>query len=561
MGDPGDVDQGSPPDRSLGRFLGTLAAVAVVYFVAARVGLLLAFQETNAAPAGIAFAAILFLGRRVSIAIYLSAFLANATVFQQNKPGAPWIIPVSLVIAAGNTLEAVAGGALLGRLSRGRNPFARAADGFAFVLVAMVMCLASSIIGSITLCVAGVAPWAAWRTVWFTWWLGDTAGVLVVTPLFLAWRRESMIAWSAAKRVEAALSFILLFVVAESLFGGWFPTNIVKSLPYLILPFLLWTAFRMGPRGVATAAALSSVVAIWGTIHGQGAFVGASLNPSLLLLQAFVCVTTVTAIALAATIEELRRAEELNRSTAKIKAINEELTQFADIVSHDLKAPLRGIISLSTWIADDYKDALGDEGRENLSGLCGRAHRMNDLIDGILRYSSAGREELSLVVVETRELVAEVIAALAPSCDITVEIEGDLPKVVYDRTQLSQVFQNLIDNAIKHMEKPAGRVTVSCRRARDLWEFSVRDDGPGIPSAHFERIFKIFQTLKPKDEASSTGIGLSLVKRYVERHGGTVEVRSVVGEGSTFSFTVPRRTIAGAKEGTEADPWTGLYRT
>src|SRR5262249_22040497 len=146
----------------------------------------------------------------------------------------------------------------LRRLSRGRNPFARAADGFAFVLVAMLMCLSSSIIGSTTLCIAGVAPWPSWKTIWFTWWLGDTAGVLVVTPLFLAWLRPSMLAWSRGKRVEAALSFILLYVVAESLFGGWLPTGVVKSLPYLILPFLLWTAFRMGPRGVATAAALSS---------------------------------------------------------------------------------------------------------------------------------------------------------------------------------------------------------------------------------------------------------------------------------------------------------------
>jgi signal transduction histidine kinase len=553
------------PSSSIGRFVGILAAVAAVYFLAARLGLLLAFQETNAspvwAPAGIAFAAVLFLGYRVSAAVFLGALLANATVFFENKPGAAWIIPVSLVIALGNTLEAVAGAVLLRRLSGARNPFSRAQDGFTFVFVAMVMCLLSATVGTTSLCVAGAAPWPAFRTVWFTWWLGDTAGVLIVTPLFLSWLRPSMITWTPRKRAEAALSFLLLIVVSQSLFGGWFPTGMVKSLPYLILPFLLWTAFRMGPRGVATAAALSSGVAIWGTVRGYGPFAGASLNNSLILLQAFVCVTTVTAIALAATIEELRQAEELNRSTAELKSINEELTQFADVVSHDLKAPLRGIISLSTWIADDYRDALDDEGRENLRLLVGRAHRMNELIDGILQYSRAGRQDLKLAVIETGALVAEVISTLAPPASVAVKTEGAFPAVVYDRTQLTQIFQNLIDNAVKHLEKAEGSITVSCRAARDFWEFSVRDDGPGIPEQHFERIFKIFQTLKPKDEVESTGIGLTLVKRYVERHGGAVTVRSIVGEGSTFSFTVPKRLNDGRRAGMENDPWTGLYRS
>jgi signal transduction histidine kinase len=544
------------------RLYGALLAVAVLYYGAARLGLLLAFETTNVSPVwpptGIALAAVLLLGYRVWPAIFAGAFLANAVVFVENRSAAAWILPVSAAIALGNTLEALTGAFLLRRFSNPASPFRRSRDAFVFVLVAMLMCLVSASIGSVSLFVAGVAPWGAWRTIGFTWWLGDAAGALVVTPLLITWVRRYSIPWSALRRVEAAALAALLFAVGQGLFGGWFAAPVITSLPYVVLPFLLWAAFRFGPRGAASAAALASVLAIWGTIHHHGPFAGASLNDSLLLLQAFVCVTAVTAIVLAATVDELRQAEELNRSAAQLKRTNEELAQFADVVSHDLKAPLRGIISLATWIAEDNRDVLGEEGQENLKLMVGRSHRMNNLIEGILQYSRAGRQALRPEPIETSSTVAEVIATIVPPDTIVVTIEGDLPTVVYDRTQLTQIFQNLIDNAVRHMGKPEGEVVVSCRDARGFWEFCVRDSGVGIPEQHFERIFKMFQTLKPKDEVESTGIGLSLVKRYVERHGGAVEVRSTVGEGSSFFFTVPKQTTRRPRA-LEEDSWNEPY--
>jgi signal transduction histidine kinase len=535
----------APARLSRRSFLGVLAGIAAIYYGAARLGLLLAFQDTNASPVwpptGIAFAAILLFGYRTWPAIFVGAFLANAAVFVEHHAMAPWIIPVSAAIAAGNTLEAVTGTLLLERWAGTRSPFRRSQDAFTFALVAMLMCLVSSAIGTASLCLGGAAPWGAFWTVGFTWWLGDAAGALVVTPVLITWFQRSSVVWSPSMRLEAALLFLLLIVVAQSLFGGWFAVGAIDSLSYLVLPFLLWAAFRFGARGVASAAAVASVLAIWGTIHGHGPFARASLNDSLLLLQAFVCVTATTAIVLAATVDELRNAEELNRSAAKLKSINEELAQFADVVSHDLKAPLRGIISLATWIAEDHRDALNKDGQENLRLMVGRAHRMSNLIEGILQYAREGRRALKPELIESRTIVAEVIASLAPPDTIAVEIEGDLPAVIYDRTQFTQIFQNLIDNAVRHLGKPQGRVVVSCRDGKDAWEFSVSDTGVGIQEQHFERIFRMFQTLKPKDEVESTGIGLSLVKRYVERHGGAVTVRSTPGEGATFCFTVPKQ--------------------
>ena len=231
---------------------------------------------------------------------------------------------------------------------------------------------------------------------------------------------------------------------------------------------------------------------------------------------------------------------QLERKLEEIHRINTELNDFAYIVSHDLKAPLRAICSLAHWIKEDNADSLDEEGQENLTLLIDRTGRMNSLIEGILRYSRIGRLEPTAEPIDSHQTALDVIDSLAPPKSLDVRIEGTLPKISYDRTHLTQLFQNLVGNAITHLDKPHGRIVVSARDIDRFWEFSVRDTGVGIDEKHFERIFKIFQSLKPRDEVASTGIGLSLVKAITERHGGTVRVESTLGEGSTFSFTVPK---------------------
>jgi PAS domain S-box-containing protein len=220
---------------------------------------------------------------------------------------------------------------------------------------------------------------------------------------------------------------------------------------------------------------------------------------------------------------------------------NRELEDFAYVVSHDLKAPLRGISSLTNWIAEDYADQLDAEGREFLDDLKGQARLMHNLIDGILQYSRVGRGKVAPESVDADTLVRETIESLSPPESIEIRVDGILPLVTYDYTHLHQVFQNLIDNAIRHLGKPEGEIVISCRETRTAFEISVRDTGVGIPERHFERIFKMFQTLGTDAGSDSTGIGLALVKRIVERHGGTVRVESTEGEGSAFYFTVPRQ--------------------
>jgi PAS domain S-box-containing protein len=247
-------------------------------------------------------------------------------------------------------------------------------------------------------------------------------------------------------------------------------------------------------------------------------------------------------------IRERKKMEEQNARLIKdLEAANLELKDFAYIVSHDLKAPLRAIGSLSQWLYTDYKDKFDADGKAQLDLIINRVNRMQNLIEGILEYSRVGRVHEKKVTVPIEDVLREVTASLSIPPRITLIRDTPLPVIVYEKTRIHQVFANLIGNAIKYMDKPDGEIHVGCLEEGMFWTFYVRDNGPGIESRHFEKIFQIFQTLHPRDQVESTGIGLSIVKKIVESAGGTIRVESEIGKGSIFYFTVPiSRSMDGA---------------
>jgi PAS domain S-box-containing protein len=232
----------------------------------------------------------------------------------------------------------------------------------------------------------------------------------------------------------------------------------------------------------------------------------------------------------------------------QLDGINQELKDFAYIVSHDLKAPLRAIRNLADWLCTDYQDKLDAEGQENLRLLRSRVDRMQNLIDGVLQYSRIGRTEQKTVPIDLNRLVPEIIDDLGVPEHITVHIDSDLPTVEADATRITQVFQNLLSNAVKYMNKPQGNISVGCVPDDGFWKFSVADNGPGIERKDYERIFKLFQTLTCRDDSESTGVGLTVTKKIVEVYGGRIWVESEVGKGSTFFFTFPRSAEAAVPE-------------
>ncbi len=236
-------------------------------------------------------------------------------------------------------------------------------------------------------------------------------------------------------------------------------------------------------------------------------------------------------------LEELNT--ELKTTISKLTAANRDLSDFAHVAAHDLKAPLRAIGSLAGIMHEDYSDYLDEQGKNYLKMLIQRTERMSELINAILRYSEIGRLSSEKEVVDLNKTIKEITDNLAVPPNVKITIEDKLPTIVAEREKITQIFRNLIGNAVRYMDKPNGDIKVGFKKSEDFWTFYVSDNGPGIQEKYFDKIFTIFQSLKRRDELESIGIGLSIVKKIVELYGGKVWVESNFGNGSTFYFTWP----------------------
>jgi PAS domain S-box-containing protein len=234
----------------------------------------------------------------------------------------------------------------------------------------------------------------------------------------------------------------------------------------------------------------------------------------------------------------------LAQAAVLLEERNQELDRFVHIVSHDLKAPLRAISNLSQWIEEDIKGELSPENQQQMQLLRDRVRRMDTMINGLLDYAKAGRTDTAIETVSVAELLAEVIDSLAPPQSFQIEVVPPMPTLVTKRLLLSQVFSNLIGNAVKHHDRPNGFVRIESQDKGDFYEFSVADDGPGVEPKYYDKIFMIFQTVNSKNNSDSSGIGLSIVKKIVETEEGTIRLESGPAKGATFYFTWPKQSLS-----------------
>jgi diguanylate cyclase (GGDEF)-like protein/PAS domain S-box-containing protein len=282
--------------------------ILLIYFFLGKASLRFAFVHPSATavwlPTGATLAAFLLLGYRIWPGILLGAFLVNLTTAGS--------VTTSIGIAVGNTLEGVVGAYFVSRFARGCKTFDRTQDVFKFAFFAgMISTVVSATFGVTSLCLGGFASWQRYASIWLTWWLGDGASDVVVTPLLVLWSKRTRVGWSRVHIVEALVLLPLLFVVGRVVFGGLLPFRGSNyPLEFLCIPVLVWVAFRFGGREAALATFILSGIALWGTLHGFGPFAMGSQNDSLRLLDLFLAVLALMGLVLAAATTERRRAAE-----------------------------------------------------------------------------------------------------------------------------------------------------------------------------------------------------------------------------------------------------------
>ena len=503
-----------------------LAVVLVAYVLSARLGLTMAPVSGLATlvwpPTGIALAALLLRGVRLWPVVMLGAVVAN--IWSGASFG------VALGIGIGNTLEAVLAVALLTRVARIHLALDRLVDVVALVaLAAILSTTVSATVGVAVLRSAGLALPGHVLETWRVWWVGDALGDLVVAPVILTWAGLPGLTLSLRRALEAlalAVAAVGLSCFVFLLGPALDPAPFRQA--HVLFPVLIWAAIRFGPRGGTATILLTSVFAVWGTLGGHGPFAGAAPETSLLTLQIFLAVASITVLVLAAA------------SMERVEALNAEQELLA-IVSHDMKNPLGALRLGARNLLGQSQAELGPQARKHGEFIARCAQRMESLIRNVLDSATIRTGHLSLVRApqDLSALLQEAADTFRTLADeksqlLRLEVPPSLP-VEADRERLLQVISNLLANAVK-FAPTEGRITIRAWVTEGWVHCSISDDGPGIEADALERVFDPYWS---GESTRGTGLGLSIVRGIVQAHGGATFVQSAPGIGTTIGFRLP----------------------
>ncbi len=530
----------------------SLVGLFGLYVLAGKLGLSLASVHASASPVwpptGVALAAFLTLGYRVWPAIFAGAFVVNITTAGS--------MLTSLGISLGNTLEGLLGAYLVTRYANGARAFDHAQDVFKFAALAgLAASLVSATIGVGSLALGGYAPWGDFDGIWLTWWLGDATGALIFAPLLVLLVRDWGAGPAGGRLLEAAALWLTTTLVGLAVFGEGLAHLGFMTLPltFLCTPPLVWAAVRFRQREAAMLVAVLSGIAVWETLHGFGPLANVPTNESLLLLQVFMATVSVMAISAGAVVEERRRIEHerefllirAQAARAEAEGANRAKDEFLAMLGHELRNPLAAIISaVSVLDRIGSQDDVAVRAREAIRHQITHLGRLvDDLLDIV--HVTTGEIALTREPLNLATSVQRSVGELASTGRLerhVVDVRAEPVWANADPTRLNQIVSNLLLNAIKYTS-PGGTIRVRVVGEEGLAVIGVSDTGIGIPSKLLPHMFDVplQGDRRLLHGQGGLGVGLTLVRRLVELHGGQVEAYSEgPGHGSEFVVRLPR---------------------
>jgi len=501
----------------MARRIARAAVLALVYIALTKLGLKFAQLTPSSTVVwpgtGVAVVGTLLFGYETVPVWVIAAFFTNITTSGSLAP--------SLLIALGNGLEALAGAWLIRRYAGGVSAF----DGPRSTFYA-IGCLAAAAAVSATLGIVALHPWqliAVGRLPWLIWWWGDLTGAVLIVPCFLSWAEWDRHLPATRPALEICALWLILLVLGALVFVR----TETYSLTFLIIFLLAWAALRLGRRVTTTSILALDCFASVMTVHGLGPFTHGGRGTALVVMQLFFGSLAVTKLLIANTVEQRQKAMT-------------ERDLFVSATVHELRSPLTTVHGGLQLLAR----RLGQSGAngELIANILGQSGRLVDAMNNLSEARAGAARSETGAVVDLRDVVADAVAGRAVYDDaVQVENPDEPCPVQGDATRLEQVVTNLLDNGQKYGGNKPREVSLNRDPGRQVVTLSVTDFGIGIAADELEAIFRPYYRTNRAMESGQigSGLGLHVVKSIVEGHGGSVSVRSEVGNGSTFEVRLP----------------------
>ncbi|WP_257462543.1 MASE1 domain-containing protein [Archangium lipolyticum] len=546
--------------------LAKLGLFALAHYASVRLGMSIVTPDEHVSamwPAsGVTLAALLLSRFRLWPALVLVGIAVEPFAYVPER--LPHLS--SFILSTGNLLEALLGAFVLRRYVGFRPSLERVRDMLSLLGVSVLLSTLLSASWNVPLLASfGKIPWAAWKSQWWVFWVGDAMGVLLMAPALLSWATRGLEGWSRARQGEL-LALLLLLALTVQLVFSWAPfdSNDYHPVTYLAFPFILWAALRFDVRGTTAALTVLAALSILHTLEGSGPFATEHVSPhsttrSVVFLQTFLAAMAVSGLLLAAALGDRRAAQEkathLNRELhlsleelahAQRALVHRErmaaLGELSASIAHEVRNPLAAIsnsVAALTRLASPQENGTA---WELLGVMSEEIARLDHLVTGLLDFARPIEPRLfpqSLDSVVEGALESSLRSEpRAGQVRVARSLDPQLPETLLDPQLLHLALSNLFTNALQAMPQ-GGELRVELGReqcgGRTMASLTITDTGPGITPEVMARMFEPFYTTK----AAGTGLGLAIVRRIVDAHHGCLEVRSTVGQGTTFIVHLP----------------------